>query len=93
MSEIRERSGTVASSPMASAGKKLRQFSRSVSAKSLLTRNKRNSKKKTARGYFGSPCRTTSTSSLWCETLGENKEEVLRNLTRNDQKRQEVGAS
>lgn len=75
---------------MASAGKKLRQFSRSVSAKSLLTRNKRNSKKKTSRGYFGSPCKATSTSSLWCETLGENKDEVLRTLSGTDQKRQEV---
>lgn len=89
-SELRSRSNTVVASPMASAAKRVRQFSRSVSAKSLLTRNKRSSKKKTSRGYFGSPCKTTSTSSLWCETLGENKDEVLRTLSGTGQKRQEA---
>ena len=86
---VNECKGTVAASPKVIA-KRMGKFSRSVSTKSLLNRRQRSSKRKTARGYFGSPRRSNSTTSLWCETLGDNKEAVLNKLSTRDQRRQEA---
>ena len=48
----------------------------------------------TSRGYFGSPhLRGTisSTGQLWSETLGEDREAVLKALSAKELKRREVG--
>eukprot|EP00047_Mylnosiga_fluctuans_P011257 m.20289 g.20289 ORF g.20289 m.20289 type:complete len:534 (+) comp3518_c0_seq2:84-1685(+) len=66
---------------------------RSASTRSLISRMSRpgSTKKKTVRGYFGSPRnRHSSTSSLWTETLGDDKESVLKSISAKELKRREA---
>eukprot|EP00048_Salpingoeca_helianthica_P016202 m.230988 g.230988 ORF g.230988 m.230988 type:complete len:521 (-) comp18207_c0_seq1:26-1588(-) len=66
-------------------------LTRSVSTRSLLSRTKNRSQRKTSRGYFGSPhMRFSSTSQLWSETLGDEREAVLKSMSATELKRREA---
>jgi hypothetical protein len=93
---IRTRASTLSSGFLASFSpsvslKKMKTLTKSVSSKSLLVRTSKRSYRKTVRNFFGSPNNRGSTgSSLWCDTLGDNKEKVLKGLKKNEIRRQEV---
>lgn len=66
-------------------------MSRSISSKSLISRSKSRSTRKTSRGYFGSPhARFTSTNQLWSDSLGDDRDAVLKSIPAKELKRREV---
>lgn len=71
--------------------KRVKTITKTVSSRSLLVRGK-NSYRKTVRNFFGSPNNRNAgnPSALWCESLGENKEAVLKKLSKMETRRQEI---
>lgn len=92
---MRDRSNTLTSPDNRIKGKSNRTFSRSTSSKTLLGLGRKSSskKRKTAKSFFGSPCKRTNLgmgSSMWLETLAENQSDVLSRLGCAEVKRQEA---
>lgn len=96
MDVLRDRANTLSQvllAPFTPSTQKREQpsLTRSVSTRSLLSRTKNRSQRKTSRGYFGSPhVRFSSTSQLWSETLGEDREAVLKSISATELKRREA---
>jgi hypothetical protein len=93
---LRDRANTLSQALLSSLTPDTRKrehpsLTRSVSTRSLLSRTKNRSQRKTSRGYFGSPhMRFSSTSQLWSETLGDEREAVLKSISATELKRREV---
>lgn len=96
MEVLRDRANTLSQAILApfctpDGRKKAPSLTRSLSTRSLLSRSKSRSTRKTSRGYFGSPhMRFSSTSQLWSDSLGEDRETVLKSIPAKELKRREA---